>query len=289
VNRVDRIIRSCSSWQDFCQRMGELSKGDKGAAFERLVQLYLQTQPEYRTTLRAVWLLADVPPKVRKKLNLPERDEGIDLIARDRRGKYWAIQAKWRTDLEQALSLRALGTFRALAFNTCRNISFALVAHNKAKPVAKSALLRNTGEIGLDRWASADWLLITRSIKEKRPVNPKPIPPRPDQRRAIAAAEDHFLRDKASRGRLIAPCGTGKSLDGFWIAEALRARTVAVIVPNLGLIEQGVRDYMREFLAKGRTPEWICVCSDDSVVDRAQKDEIVSTVYDTGLRSIESC
>src|SRR5262245_26303022 len=120
VNRVDRIIRSCSSWQDFCQRMGELSKGDKGAAFERLVQLYLQTQPEYRTTLRAVWLLADVPSKVRKRLNLPERDEGIDLIARDRRGKYWAIQAKWRTDLEQALSLRALGTFRALAFNTCR-------------------------------------------------------------------------------------------------------------------------------------------------------------------------
>jgi predicted helicase len=51
-------------------------------------------------------LLADVPSKVRKKLNLPERDEGIDLIARDRRGKYWAIQAKWRTDLEQALSLR---------------------------------------------------------------------------------------------------------------------------------------------------------------------------------------
>jgi hypothetical protein len=91
--------------------MGELSNRDKGAAFERLVQLYLQTQPEYRTTLRAVWLLADVPSKVRKKLNLPERDEGIDLIACDRRGKYWAIQAKWRTGPEQALSLRALATF----------------------------------------------------------------------------------------------------------------------------------------------------------------------------------
>jgi hypothetical protein len=85
MNTADRFIRSCSSWDDFCLRIGKLSNGEKGRSFERLVQLYLQTQPKY-ADLSKVWLLAEVPQKVRQKLNLPERDEGIDLIARDRRG-----------------------------------------------------------------------------------------------------------------------------------------------------------------------------------------------------------
>jgi predicted helicase len=108
MNTADRFIRSCSSWDDFCLRIGKLSNGEKGRTFERLVQLYLQTQPKY-ADLSKVWLLAEVQQKVRQKLNLPERDEGIDLIARDRRGRYWAIQAKWRTDMQLALSLQELG------------------------------------------------------------------------------------------------------------------------------------------------------------------------------------
>jgi predicted helicase len=279
---IDRFIRSCASWDDFSQRMRPLSNGDKGRIFERLTQLYLQTQPKYRTTLRDVWLREEVPSKVRAKLNFPTTDEGIDLIARDRRGKYWSIQAKWRTETNQALTLSLTDSFTRCSFVTCRKINFALIADNKTKPIAKSKFLRNMGEIGFDGWASADWSLITRAIKDKRPVAPKPATPRLDQLRAIEAAKVHFLRDKQSRGRLIAPCGTGKSLDGFWIAEALKAKTVVVIVPNLGLIEQGVRDWMKEFLARGRKPEWICICSDDSV-DSTQKDEIVSSVYATGL------
>src|SRR5262249_15886537 len=86
MNRTDRYILSCSTWDDFYRRTGSLSEADKGRIFERLVQLYLQTAPEYRTILQDVWLLRDVPPKLRKKLKLPLSDEGIDLIARTRRG-----------------------------------------------------------------------------------------------------------------------------------------------------------------------------------------------------------
>jgi superfamily II DNA or RNA helicase len=124
--------------------------------------------------------------------------------------------------------------------------------------------------------------LITRSIEDKHPAAPQPTNPRNDQNRAINAAKTHFLRDQASRGRLTAPCGTGKGLLGFWIAQALEARTIVVLVPSLDLIEQGVSAWMSEFLARGQTPEWICVCSDDSV-DGTQKDEFVSSIYDTGL------
>jgi predicted helicase len=80
------------------------------------------------------------------------------------------------------------------------------------------------------------------------------------------------------------PCGTGKSLTAFWIAEALGAQTIAVIVPSLALIKQGIEDWTREFVALDETPlpEWLCVCSDESA-GALEQDEFVGEVYDLGI------
>jgi hypothetical protein len=118
-------------------------------------------------------------------------------------------------------------------FNTCSNIALAVVAHTATKPVSKRHLMRNTVEIGLDRWQSLDteaWILIVGRLRGEN-ARPKPGNPMPHRRSAVFAAKAHFIRDKASRGRLIMPCGTGKSLTAHWIAEALRAKTVLVAVP----------------------------------------------------------
>jgi predicted helicase len=134
----DRFIASCSSWADFWQRAKELpTEAEKGAVFERLTQLYLQTTPEYQTELRHVWTLREVPPAVRRRLDLPPLDEGIDLIACTRHGQYWAIQSKFRSQRDKPLNRRELGTFTSLAFNTCSNIALAVVAHTASKPASK--------------------------------------------------------------------------------------------------------------------------------------------------------
>src|SRR5262249_44016583 len=78
------------------------------------------------------------------------------------------------------------------------------------------------------------------------------------------------------------PCGTGKSLLAFWIAEALKAKTVIVAVPSLSLIKQSVGVWMREFVAKKQAPAWLCVASDDSV-GGLDNDEFVDERYDSGL------
>jgi predicted helicase len=83
VLRQDRFIASCTSWSDFWEGAKRLpTDREKGATFERLTQLYLQTTPEYQTELRDVWTLPEVPSDVRRRLNLPARDEGIDLESR---------------------------------------------------------------------------------------------------------------------------------------------------------------------------------------------------------------
>jgi predicted helicase len=282
----DRFIASCKSWDDFWNRARALSsETEKGAAFERLTQLYLQTAPEYRTELQHVWLLREVPADVRRRLNLPDPDEGIDLLARTRRGEYWAIQAKFRSQRDKPLTRRELGPFTALAFNTCNNIALAVVAHTCTKPVGKRHLLRNTVGIGLDRWQSIDlelWSLIVGGLKG-RAARPEPRSPKPHQRDAISAAKRHFIGGKAAaRGLLIMPCGTGKSLAAFWIAQALGAKIILIAVPSLALIRQGLADWTREFLARGQVPDWICVCSDESV-GNLERDEFVGEVYELGL------
>ena len=45
------------------------------------------------------------------------------------------------------------------------------------------------------------------------------------------------------------PCGTGKSLTAYWIAQALKAKNILVAVPSLALVRQSLTDWTREFLA----------------------------------------
>lgn len=280
----DRFIASCNSWSYFWDSAKHLSDREKGIAFERLTQLYLQTAPEYRTKLQNVWLLRDVPPNVRRKLNLPAPDEGIDLIARTVDGEYWAIQSKFRSQRDKPLTRRELGTFTSLVFNTCDDIALAVVSHTATKPVSKRHLMRHTVEIGLDRFQSIDrdaWSRILEGIKG-RSTRPTPRDPKPHQKAAIAAATKHFVRDGETRGRLIMPCGTGKSLTAFWIAEALKANRILVAVPSLALIRQSVADWTREFLAHNKVPDWLCVCSDE-LVGNLERDDFVGEVYDLGL------
>jgi superfamily II DNA or RNA helicase len=281
----DSFIASCASWDDFWEGTKRLpTDSEKGAVFERLTQLYLQTTPEYQIELRHVWTLREVPPAVRRRLDLPSRDEGIDLIACTRHGQYWAIQSKFRSQRDKPLNRKELGTFSSLAFNTCSNIALAIVAHTSSKPISKRHLMRNTTEIGFDRWQSLDqaaWRLIVRKLMG-RSAKPDARSPRPHQRAAISAAKAHFVRNSAARGRLIMPCGTGKSLTAYWIAEALTAKTILVAVPSLALVRQSLADWTREFLAHGVKPDWLCVCSDETVGD-LEGDKFVGEVYDLGL------
>ena len=229
-------------------------------------------------------MLRDVSSDIRRRLNLPSLDEGVDLVAATRHGEYWAIQCKFRSQRDNALTRRELGTFTSLAFNTCNNIALAVVAHTSSRPVGKRHLMRDTVEVGLDRFESIDdgtWSQILGRIKG-RSTKPEPREPRPHQKAAIAAARKHFVADGEGRGRLIMPCGTGKSLTAFWIAEALKANRILVAVPSLALIRQSVADWTREFLAHNRVPDWLCVCSDESV-GNLERDDFVGEVYDLGL------
>ena len=74
--------------------------------------------------------------------------------------------------------------------------------------------------------------------------------PRKHQEIAINNAIDHFVTNRSSRGKLIHPCGTGKSLIGYWVAEALQAKTILVALPSLYLVRQTLTDWTKESIER---------------------------------------
>ena len=105
---------------------------------------------------------------------------------------------------------------------------------------------------------------------------PKPVraKPRPHQKAAINDVKRGFK--KHSKGQLIMACGTGKTLTGLWIKEALKAQRTLLLVPSISLVQQNLSEWGRH--AK-QDFECLVVCSDETV----KNDAAVHHVSELGI------
>ncbi len=279
------ILKASKSWEDFRKLVEPLNNKETGDCFEELTKCFLQTDPTYVTHLRHVWHRKDVPIDVREKLKLPYEDEGQDLIVETFEGEYWLVQSKYVTDEATRLTRKDLSTSFDLAFNICEGIARVLVVTNGNDPGPKFSLYGDkvqfvTGSFW--RNLEDDFFDRVHDLLDGELPPPTPFDPRPHQIEAINNAETHFIEEGNSRGKLIHPCGTGKSLIGYWIAERFQAKTVLVAVPSLALIKQLLSVWAREAVANGQTVRWICVCSDKTVRD-SQYDDVAVHTRDLGV------
>lgn len=86
VSNIDELL------QYFEEKYPLSSQRYRGTLFERVVLIYLQNEPRFRSLFENVWLLGDVSDEY----GIPKRDTGVDLVAK-RRDNYElvAIQAKY--------------------------------------------------------------------------------------------------------------------------------------------------------------------------------------------------
>ena len=281
------ILRKAKHWDDFKKQLQPLGTKEKGDCFEVLSSLYLRLTPRYATKIKHVWNLnkGEVPPAVRRKLNLPGSDEGIDLLAQTKEGEYWAIQCKYREDESRSLTRKELSTFTDLAFSICTGIDLALVCTTADRFSHKLKLYGDRISFCAgDEWRRLDSGFFSGLHKHLagKVVPLTPLKPRKHQQEAVENALQHFKAERNARGKMIMPCGTGKSLTGYWIADALKARKVLVAVPSLALIKQTLEVWTMESVANGTEVNWICVCSDETVKDVGGDDPSVF-VQDLGI------
>ena len=97
MKNLYKVFTTTSDWETFFSRANSLTKHEKGELFEKLTELVLLTKPAYKTRYKNVWLLREgVDSTLKSKLNLPNADEGIDLIAETYYGTYCSIQCKFK-------------------------------------------------------------------------------------------------------------------------------------------------------------------------------------------------
>ncbi len=293
-----KIIYESHSWSDLDRKLSKLTHSNKtfeaGAIFAQVVKIFLQTNPVYKTKILNVWLENETPNNIRKKINLPSRDEGIDLIVETKEKRIWSVQAKYRSNPKEMLKFtgeNSLSTFTSLSFFTCSNISHGLVCATIDKPPKKTHLLpkkknKTIGFILSDTWQSLDnnnkeeWNIIRKKIKGIIKKPEKKIK-KEFQKTAVNKVIDYFANK--DKGKLIMPCGTGKSLMSFWIAKELNVKKIIVAVPSLSLVSQTLKVWTTEFIINGIYPEWICVCSDQTV--SKNQDEFISFAHDLGIET----
>ncbi|MFF6811627.1 DEAD/DEAH box helicase [Streptomyces sp. NPDC012403] len=252
-------------------RAEEDNNRDRGTRFERLMAEYLRKDPEWSEQLSQVWMYADWPGAAGDR-----RDVGIDLVAQDRvTGGYCAIQCKFhepghrieKSDIDSFFTASGKAPFtRRLIISTAerwsRNAEEAL--RDQRIPVQR------VGLAGIAAGA-VEWRL-PRTGADGVELEPRPRKVlRPHQREAVDAVLQGFAEGH-DRGKMIMPCGAGKSLTSLNIAERLHAErratgrggrtTVLFLVPSIALLSQA----LREWVAQAGVPlHPFAVCSDTKV------------------------
>jgi len=284
MKQFSEIFGKAVDWQSFAMQLESLDNRAKGDIFEIVTKEYLRTDPVYSTKLREVWLLNEVPLKVREFLKLPNTDQGIDIIAETLEGEYWAIQCKYHSDATHNVTWREVSTFTGLAFGICKNISFALLCTTGDRYAKILSGQQKIGICAFDVWSDLNQDFFRNISPNSVPKKLVPHTPRAHQTRAIERAKTYYSHLSNKRGKLIMPCGTGKSLTSFWINDTLNSNTTLIALPSISLLRQTLIVWMREFKANGADHKlkWICVCSDDTVSDNST-DEIGSLPQDLGV------
>jgi len=227
----------------------------RGEQFEHVCKWFLANDPMYKHELRRVWLWHDWPGRW-------GADAGIDLIAEDRNGGLWAIQAK-AYDPAYRVTKRDVDRFLAESGRAVFSYRMLIATTDLIDRIGERTIQDQEKKVTFFRLknlqtADVDWPASPTALRPMRPR--KPARPHNYQREAIKKVLEGFA--SADRGQLIMACGTGKTLTALFIREKLAAERTLVLVPSLSLLKQTLNVWRANC-----TDEFVSlpVCSDDTV------------------------
>jgi superfamily II DNA or RNA helicase len=261
------FFEGLKSFSDFEARTEKLTNTKEvGDAFEILVEAYLHLDPVL--CVKEVWLVGDIPLKIRNGLNLPADSKGIDGVYEDTSGNLIPYQVKYRTD-KDTLSYGEVSSFLGITEESLKDRVIFTNARNLAPDITKRKGLRSVRAAQFHDLTEDDFKRILGWLSDKKPEF-KRWAPQPHQKEAIEKITAALK--ESDRTTAVMACGTGKTLVALWAAEAQAPKTVLVLVPSLALLSQTLPDWCKQ-TSWGNRFRYLCVCSDASVDRSAKEDE----------------
>jgi predicted helicase len=260
------------------------SNSARGTSFERLMVCFLKTYQVYDRKFSNVWQWTDFP----YKKDIGDRDTGIDLAALTAEGEFWAVQCKFYKE-GTSVPKAAVDSFISTSSRTftgpdgkkCKFSCRLLIAttDNWSQEAANVCANQDPPFLRISlsdlEAAEVDWAKLDAGIfGAKARTALKTL--MEHQKEAVEAFHEHFLEH--DRGKLILPCGTGKTFTALKIAEKEtkgRGR-VLFLAPSIALIGQTLREWTGDAAVKIRP---ICVCSDREISKKFTYSEDDDTFY----------
>ena len=235
------LMQTVCSIEEIIKKLLEYAGGDvkkAGRLFERFVKQFLKKHNYWGNLFKEVWLWEEYPNRGNR------HDTGIDLVAEDKEGNIWAIQAKFY--LDSKISHEEVSKFIAAA--TPDEFKYRLFVYvGELTNHAEETLRKNavyTIDIK-DELELIDWEKFSWSSPEQIPFKAKKVL-RPYQKEAVEKVLNSFREH--DRGKLIMPPGAGKTFVALKIAEKLvgKGGYVLFLVPSIALADQTLRAWMED-------------------------------------------
>jgi superfamily II DNA or RNA helicase/transcriptional regulator NrdR family protein len=263
-----------SSWKDYysylCNLENDKNFSKAGLEFETFAKGYFLNTELFKN----VYLYNEIPSKEKQRFNLSDRDHGVDLLLIDHTNQGFGVQVKFRVDQDQCVSwskdkLSNLIAHRSLDGHILfSNASFVDKETEKQGKNFQKILYGDLIDLSKDDWSNI------RDLLNHKPVKHSKYQPHEYQRTIISDVAKGFANH--NRGKLILPCGAGKTLVSLWIKENLNPKRTLVLVPSLALLRQFKNEWLRH---RNYNFDYACICSEQDI----DKDETKTSISELGF------
>ena len=229
----------------------------KGDVFEEFIYAYLLLNKQLYQ-LSEVFMSQDIPKNYLKKYKLEKKDSGVDGLFIRTDGKAAAYQVKFRTarvapHYSDLTKFWQEGREADLHYTIANSYKVTGLANKNSKHL--QILVDDLDLLDTEFFESLYSLTNKKKIKDRVKYEPYDF-----QKEIIRDTINGFKSSK--RGKVIAACGTGKTLTSLWITEKIKAKNVLFLAPSLALIKQTLEAWANQ----SNSPfSYLAVCSDKSV------------------------
>ena len=265
------------NYNDFVKTCSALTKKEKGDLFEELTWAIFKYHHFYHQEIKHVWLYKNVPSRVKKYLNLPDTDQGIDLILQDDQSRYYAVQCKYRTNVYSQVKWSELGTFSGLSFGTGNNIFRGYLVTNTYSITDNIKNSNKIKPIYGDFFTDENLEMVFAELKNnsQEPIK-KSVKLRSYQMDIVDKTVEYF--NDHDRGYISMACGTGKTLTSYRINRRFDNRFIVIAVPSLQLANQFYNEWAYSSKLDNLGYRFLIIGSDSDVEN---KDHIDNGLFHT--------
>ena len=252
-----------------------------GDAFEQFVFAYFVIR-EQMYLVGDIYMSKDIPEKYLEEYKIAHRrssDCGVDGLIIRKDGLSMAYQCKFRSDRKKP-SYEELTKFWSDSryCDLCCTVANCYEVTDLSDKHEKNLSILAPDFDSLDDTFFEELYALTNAPSDEIVKQKIYFKPFEYQKKIIDDVINGFAIE--NRGKIIAACGTGKTLTALWIVEKMEFDTVLFLAPSITLVKQTLEAWAGQ---SKYDFSYLCVCSDNTVESDLEADESDIHISDLGV------